>query len=92
MMDDVYYAVLKNGSVYTLQSFDIKKATDTLMVGTSPQEYLIHLDTKKTISTGSITYTANTNKTSITKPAGYDNSGQLAVFCKTAGNNVGRFS
>ena len=92
MMDDVYYAVLKNGSVYTLQSFDIKKATDTLMVGTSPQEYLIHLDTKKTISSGSLTYTANTNKTSITKPAGYDNSGQLAVFCKTAGNNVGRFS
>ena len=92
MMDDVYYAVLKNGSVYTLQSFDIKKATDTLIVGTAPQEYLIHLDTKKSISSGSLTYTANTNKTSITKPAGYDNSGQLAVFCKTAGNNVGRFS
>jgi len=92
MMDDVYYAVLKNGSVYTLQSFDIKKSTDTLTVGTSPEEYLIHLDTKTSISSGSLTYTANTNKTSITKPAGYDNSGQLAVFCKTAGNNVGRFS
>ena len=92
MMDDVYYAVLKNGSVYTLQSFDIKKATDTLMVGTSPEEYLIHLDTKSSISSGSLTYTPSTNKTSFTKPTGYDNSGQLAVFCKTAGNNVGRFS
>ncbi len=92
MMDDVYYAVLKNGSVYTLQSFDIKKATDTLLVGTAPKEYLIHLDTKSSISSGSLTYTANTNKTSFTKPTGYDNSGQLAVFCKTAGNNVGRFS
>ena len=92
MMDDVYYAVLKNGSVYTLQSFDIKKATDTLMVGTAPTEYLIHLDTKKEISSGSLTYNATTNKTSMTKPTGYDNSGQLAVFCKTAGNNVGRFS
>jgi hypothetical protein len=92
MMDDVYYTVLKNGSVYTLQSFDIKKATDTLMVGTAPEEYLIHLDTKTAVSSGSLTYTANTNKTSITKPAGYDNSGQLAVFCKTAGNNIGRFS
>ena len=92
MMDDVYYAVLKNGSVYTLQSFDIKKATDTLMVGTAPAEYLIHLDTKKEISSGSLTYNATTNKTSFTKPTGYDNAGQLAVFCKTAGNNVGRFS
>ena len=92
MMDDVYYAILKNGSVYTLQSFDIKKATDTLMVGTSPTEYLIHLDTKTEISSGSLTYNATTNKTSFTKPTGYDNSGQLAVFCKTAGNNVGRFS
>jgi len=92
MMDDVYYAVLKNGSVYTLQSFDIKKATDTLMVGTAPTEYLIHLDTKKEISSGSLTYSSATNKTTMTKPTGYDNSGQLAVFCKTAGNNVGRFS
>ncbi len=92
MMDDVYYAVLKNGSVYTLQSFDIKKATDTLLVGTAPEEYLIHLDTKSSISSGSLTYTPSTNKTSFTKPTGYDNSGQLAVFCKTAGNNVGRFS
>ena len=92
MMDDIYYAILKNGSVYTLQSFDIKKATDTLMVGTAPQEYLIHLDTKTSVSSGSLTYTPSTNKTSFTKPAGYDNSGQLAVFCKTAGNNVGRFS
>ena len=92
MMDDVYYAVLKNGSVYTLQSFDIRKATDTLLVGTAPTEYLIHLDTKKEISSGSLTYNATTNKTSFTKPTGYDNAGQLAVFCKTAGNNVGRFS
>ena len=92
MMDDIYYAVLKNGSVYTLQSFDIKKATDTLLVGTAPQEYLIHLDTKTSVSSSSLTYNAGTNKTSMTKPAGYDNSGQLAVFCKTAGNNVGRFA
>ena len=92
MQDDVYYAVLKNGSAYTLQAFDVKKATDTLVVGTSPSEYLIHLDTKKEISSGSLTYTPSTNKTSVTKPTGYDNSGQLAVFCKTAGNNVGRFS
>jgi len=92
MMDDVYYAVLKNGSVYTLQSFDIKKATDTLTVGTAPEEYLIHLDTKTEISSGSLTYNATTNKTSMTKPTGYDNAGQLAVFCKTAGDNVGRFS
>ena len=28
----------------------------------------------------------------MTKPTGYDNSGQLAAFCKTAGDNVGRFT
>ena len=92
MMDDTYYAILKNGSTYSMQAFDIKKATDTLVVGTAPLDYLIHLDTKSSIGSASLTYNPATNKTSMTKPTGYDNSGQLAVFCKTAGDNIGRFS
>ena len=92
MMDDTYYAILKNGSTYSMQAFDIKKATDTLVVGTAPLDYLIHLDTKTSISSGSLTYNPATNKTTMTKPTGYDNSGQLAIFCKTAGDNVGRFT
>ena len=92
MMDDTYYAILKNGSTYSMQAFDIKKATDTLVVGSPPLDYLIHLDTKTEISSGALTYNPATNKTTMTKPTGYDNSGQLAIFCKTAGDNVGRFT
>jgi len=90
-MDDTYYAVIKNSSTYTLEAIDIKKATDTLSVGTAPSEYLVHLDTKSLIASGSLSYSATTNKTSFTKPDGYNSSQQLAVFCHTSGNNIGKY-
>ena len=50
MMDDIYYAVIKNGSTYTLEAFNIKKSTTTLEIGASPKNYLVHLDTKKEVA------------------------------------------
>jgi len=91
-MDDTYYAIVKNSSTYTLEAMDIKKATDTTLVGTAPDEYLVHLDTKSIIASGSLSYSATTNKTSFTKPSGYNSSQQLAVFCHSSGNKIGKYS
>ncbi len=92
MMDDTYYAVLKNGSSYTLEAFDIKKAIDTLLVGDSPQEYLIHLDTKKTVASADLGYNSSTNKTTFTLGTGYYSSKQLEVYIIQDGPSRGRTS
>ena len=92
MLDDLYHVVLKNSSTYSLQTFDIKKATDTLLIGSGSDEHLIHLDTKSLISSSSLGYSSSTNRTGFTKPTGYDNSGQLAVYCHTTGDNLGKYA
>ena len=91
MMDDIYYAVIKNGSTYTLEAFNIKESTTTLDIGTSPDDYLIHLDTKKEVATGDLTYVGATNVTTFTLGAGYYSSKQLAAYCIDPGNSAGRF-
>tara|TARA_R100001463_G_scaffold4625_5_gene16929 strand:- start:10103 stop:12961 length:2859 start_codon:yes stop_codon:yes gene_type:complete len=90
ILDDVYYAVLKNGSNYTLEAFDVKKQDDT----TSITDYRIHLDTHSTLSPVSISqYDSDTKLTTFAKPAGYNNSSkQLAVYDNNAGNNIGRYA
>ena len=92
MMDDLYHVVLKNGSTYTLQTFDIKTASDTEVIGTAPDEHLVHLDTKSNIASSALGYSATDNRTGFTKPSGYDNAGQLAVYCNTAGDNLGKYA
>ena len=91
MMDDIYYAVIKNGSTYTLEAFNIKKSTTTLEIGASPKNYLVHLDTKKSIATGDLTYVGATNVTTFTLGAGYYSSKQLSAYCIDSGNSAGRF-
>jgi len=92
IMDDRYYTVIKNGSDYTLEATDIKKADDTTLVGTAPDDYKVHLDTKSVIASGSLSYSSTTGKTGFTKPAGYNSSQQLAVYCHSAGDNVGKYA
>ena len=92
MMDDLYHVVLKNGSTYTLQTIDIKVASDTEVIGTAPDEHIVHLDTKLNIGSGALGYSSTTNRTGFTKPTGYDNAGQLAVYCNTAGSNLGKYA
>jgi len=92
ILDDVYYVVLKNGSNYTLEAIDVKKQSATTLVGTSPDDYRIHLDCHSIVSSlASNTYNASTNKTTFPKPTGYNSSNQLAVYNNNAGNDVGRF-
>ena len=90
MFDDTYYAVIKNGSDYTLEALDVKKETDTLLVGTAPSEYLIHLDTKKTIASADLTYVTATDKTTFTLGAGYYSGNTLKAYCNTDCDNIGK--
>ncbi len=92
IMDDVYYTVLKNGTNYTLEAFDVKEQDDTYTVGTAPKEYIIHLDTHSTVSAlASGAYNTTTKLTTFTKPNGYNSSKQLAVYDNNTGNNIGRY-
>ena len=92
ILDDVYYAVLSTGSnnKFTLEKFDIKLTSDTPMIGTAPDENRVHLDTKKTIATGDLTYNIATDVTTFTLGAGYYSSNTLTVYCIQAGNSAGR--
>jgi hypothetical protein len=92
ILDDVYYAVLTNddGDKFTLEKFDIKLTADTPMIGTAPDENRVHLDTKKTIATGDITYTAATDTSTFTLGSGYYSSQPLTVYCTTDSDDAGK--
>ena len=90
ILDDVYYAVLNTGSTYTLEKFDIKLTSDTPMIGTAPDENRVHLDTKKTIASGSMTYNDQTDVTTFTLGAGYYSSRTLTVYCTTDSDAAGK--
>ena len=88
ILDDVYYIVLKNGSNYTLEAYDVKKQDDTTLI----DGFVIHLDTHSTVSSlAAGTYNATTKKTVFPKPTGYNSSKQLAVYNNNAGNDIGRY-
>ncbi len=88
ILDDVYYAVLKNGSNYTLEAFDVKKQDDT----TEITDYRIHLDTHSTVSAlAANTYNTTTKKTVFPKPTGYNSTRQLVVYNNNSGNDLGRY-
>jgi len=90
IMDDVYYAVLTDGTNYTLERFDLKLNSDTLMIGTSPDENRIHLDTKKTIASNAITYNTSTDKSTFSLGAGYYSSNTLTAYIATDSDNAGK--
>jgi hypothetical protein len=82
--------VLNTGSTYTLEKFDIKLTSDTPMIGTAPDENRVHLDTKKTIASGSMTYNTQTDVTTFTLGAGYYSSRTLTVYCTTDSDAAGK--
>ena len=90
IMDDIYYAVLKNGGDFTLERFDLKLNSDTLMIGTSPDENRIHLDTKQTIQSQNITYNANADRSTFSLGAGYYSSNTLTAYIATDSDNAGK--
>ena len=94
IMDDVYYTVLNTGSTYTFEKFDIKLSDDTLLIGDEPLVNRVHLDTKKTIATGDITYNAQTDVSTFTLGAGYYNATDplrsLTAYCITDSDARGK--
>ena len=90
MMDDKYYVILNTGSTYTLEKFDIKLSSDTVMIGTAPDENRVHLDTKKTIASGDITYNTAADTSTFTLGAGYYSSRTLTAYCTTASDAAGK--
>jgi len=90
MMDDQYYVVLNTGSTYTLEKFDIKLTSGTPMIGSSPDENRIHLDTKKTIASGDMTYNSATDVTTFTLGAGFYSSRTLTAYCTTDSDAAGK--
>ena len=90
ILDDVYYVVLNTGSTYTLEKFDIKLKSDTDLIGDDPDVNRVHLDTKKTIATGDITYTAATDVSTFTLGAGYYSSKTLTAYCITDSDSRGK--
>ena len=90
ILDDVYYAVLQNGSDYTLEKFDIKLSSDTHVIGTAPDENRVHLDTKKSIATGDITYDGQTDTSTFTLGAGFYSTRTLTVYCTTDSDAIGK--
>jgi len=92
ILDDVYYAVLSTGSnnKFTLEKFDLKLTSDTPMIGSAPDENRVHLDTKKTIATGDITYVGATDTSTFTLGGGYYSSRNLTVYCTTDSDAAGK--
>ena len=60
------------------------------MIGSTPDENRVHLDTKKTIATGDITYNAQTDVSTFTLGAGYYSSNNLTVYCTTDSDDAGK--
>ena len=90
MMDDNYYVVLNTGSTYTLEKFDIKLSSATPMIGTPPDENRVHLDTKKTIASGDMTYDSANDVTTFTLGAGFYSSRTLTAYCITDSDAAGK--
>ena len=90
MMDDKYYVILNTGSTYTLEKFDIKLSSNTTMIGTAPDENRVHLDTKKTVASGDLTYNTQTDVTTFTLGAGYYSSRTLTAYCTTDSDIAGK--
>jgi len=89
MLDDSFYAIIRNGSKDVMQKFDIKMRDDTRQVTddrqTTTEEddftYRVHLDNSYIQASSGVSYSATTNKTTFSLPTGFNNSsGQLAVY------------
>jgi len=92
IMDDVYYAIFKPSAQnkYTLEKFDLKINDNTFLIGTSPDDNRVHLDTKKTIASSALTYNAASDTTTFTLGSGYYSAQKLKAYCITDSDLAGK--
>ena len=102
MLDDALFAIIKDGTKYTMQRFSIRGLAGTIYVtddqGTTDTDddisYRVHLDNSLVITNSQLGYSSSTTRTGFTLPASYNasSSNKLAVFCHTAGDNNGKYA
>jgi|TARA_R100000084_G_scaffold105301_1_gene62618 hypothetical protein len=78
IMDDVYYAVILNGTNYTLQAVDVRTTAGNLVA-----DQPVHMDNRTTIAKADMTFDSAANTTSFNLPTGYYSSKKLALFATT---------
>ena len=89
MLDDALNVVVRNNGKDQLIKYSIKQDSDGVYV-TNTDEFTIHLDHSKSVTTASNTY-AN-GKTTFPKPDGFESSNAMAAYDTDAGNNFGRYA
>ena len=87
MQDDNLYVVVRNNSKDQLLKYAIKMDSNTFALA----ENRVHLDHLMTVTTGSNTYNATTNKTTFAKPTGIESTNQLAAYDVDSGDQLGRY-
>jgi hypothetical protein len=108
VLDDSLFVIIRNANKDSLLRFDIKLHDDSRTVtddfdttDTSDDVlYRIHLDNSKIIEASSLSYSTDTNKTTFTKPPGFNVTTtttdaayrKLAAYCHVQGNQVGRYA
>ena len=91
MLDDALYVVVRNNNKDQLLKYSIKLDDNGHFV-TAGEDYPIHLDHCKSVTTGSGTYNSTTNKTTFPKPTGFESSNDIAAYDTDSGTNLGRFA
>ena len=90
MLDDAIYAVVGTTGNYVLQRINIKLTNDTTeSITQTDKTYKVHLDNISEIALSTGTYSTSTNKTTFSKPAGYNSSRQLAVYDIDTDDDIG---
>ena len=90
MLDDSIYAVVGTTGNYVLQRINVKLSDDaTESITQTDKTYKVHLDNISEIALSTGTYSTSTNKTTFSKPAGYNSSRQLAVYDIDTDDDIG---
>ena len=87
MQDDFLYVVVRNNNKDQLLKYAIKMDSNTFAIA----ENRVHLDHLMSVTTGSNTYNATTNKTTFSKPTGIESTNQLAAYDVDSGDQLGRY-
>ena len=87
MQDDFLYVVVRNNNKDQLLKYAIKMDSNTFAIA----ENRVHLDHLMSVTTGSNTYNATTNKTTFAKPTGIESTSQLAAYDVDSGDQLGRY-
>jgi len=91
VLDDALYVVVRNNAKDQMLRFDLKRETTTDLITSGTDEFRIHLDNSESVTIAANAYNSTTDKTTFSKPAGFEGSGQLAII-EDNGTNITRYA